>query len=424
MHLFHDALVSFAERRGMYMKNILWISLNVPYDTVGHAGGKIHNFYLKEIKKTKEYAVYLISICYQSEKKKITLDKYGVENNLIYYGENLISKIIREIINFPRRYIFINSEKGFLSYHREISYKRKVKEYCKSGNKPDIIILQWTQTALLLPYLKKVFPLSRYVCIEEDVAYQGMYRKYQMANGVIKKRMAFIKYVKLKQYELKILKKADLVVTNNSKDERMLEKEGIDTSKLFLMCPFFENYAYVSRNLESKKIIFYGAMNREENYKSVIWFIENVFKKIENLELELWVVGNKPVRDLFKYKSKKIIITGYVENIANIFSDTMCMIAPLLLGAGIKIKILEAMSAGIPVITNTIGIEGINAEAGIDYLHCEKPEEYIKAIKSLVDNKMIGQKIGRSGREYIIKNFCKEKAMKPFIEKLEIINNL
>ena len=106
MHLFHDALVSFAERRGMYMKNILWISLNVPYDTVGHAGGKIHNFYLKEIKKTKEYAVYLISICYQSEKKKITLDKYGVENNLIYYGENLISKIIREIINFPRRYIF------------------------------------------------------------------------------------------------------------------------------------------------------------------------------------------------------------------------------------------------------------------------------------------------------------------------------
>ena len=50
--------------------------------------------------------------------------------------------------------------------------------------------------------------------------------------------------------------------------------------------------------------------------------------------------------------------------------------------------------------------------------------EYIKAIKSLVDNKMIGQKIGRSGREYIIKNFCKEKAMKTFIEKLEIINNL
>ncbi|MDE6847680.1 MAG: glycosyltransferase, partial [Lachnospiraceae bacterium] len=82
-----------------------------------------------------------------------------------------------------------------------------------------------------------------------------------------------------------------------------------------------------------------------------------------------------------------------------------CMAAPLLLGAGIKVKVLEAMSAGVPVLTNDIGIEGIGCRPGQEYLHCETPQDYSAAVIWMEQNPQQAAQMAAAGKRYIAEKF-------------------
>ena len=79
------------------------------------------------------------------------------------------------------------------------------------------------------------------------------------------------------------------------------------------------------------------------------------------------------------------------------------------LGAGIKVKVLEAMSAGVPVLTNDIGIEGIGCRNGREYWHCQRAEEYADRILWMEEHTCEAAKIAENGRKYIEENFDLEK---------------
>ena len=70
------------------MKNLLWLSLRVPYDNVPHAGGKTHNYYIKSFNKTKKFNIKLLSFCYPNELKNIDLEQYSIENDISVIKRN------------------------------------------------------------------------------------------------------------------------------------------------------------------------------------------------------------------------------------------------------------------------------------------------------------------------------------------------
>ena len=154
-----------------------------------------------------------------------------------------------------------------------------------------------------------------------------------------------------------------------------------------------------------------------ENYLSALWFIENVMPQLHNYIFI--IIGNKPPKELMEKSSNNIIVTGYVPDIIPYFSDALCIVAPLLLGAGIKIKILEGLSSGIPVLTNTIGIEGIPARKGIDYIECNTAEDYIVNIKKLSNDEDYANYIAQNGQKMINKSFCINDSCQKYIKILD-----
>ena len=102
-------------------------------------------------------------------------------------------------------------------------------------------------------------------------------------------------------------------------------------------------------------------------------------------------------------------ITGFVENVEPYFETALCSLVPLLLGAGIKVKVLESMSAGVPVLTNNIGIEGIPAKDGLEYLHCETADDYISAITKLAGDEKLRNLLSENGRKFIKETFDYER---------------
>ena len=139
---------------------------------------------------------------------------------------------------------------------------------------------------------------------------------------------------------------------------------------------------------------------------------------LSDLDVRFVIVGARPDKSLLTYASDKVEITGFMDKVDPYFERCLCLVAPLVLGAGVKVKILEAMSSGIPVVTNHIGIEGIYAENGKHYIHCEAPEEYAECIHKLVNDY---KKTAPSGRAFIRENYDLEKSFTEFMEKDLII---
>ena len=114
-----------------------------------------------------------------------------------------------------------------------------------------------------------------------------------------------------------------------------------------------------------------------------------------------------------------ICVTGFVDDITPYFENSLCLVAPLVLGAGIKIKILEAMSSGLPVLTNEIGIEGINAVNERDYFFCKTPEDYERRILSLSENPDIGIKMDSMAKKFVKEQFNYERDAELFFTRLQ-----
>lgn len=402
------------------------ISFCVPYDKVSHAGGKTHNYYLKKINEEKDIDVSLISFGVDSDRLKLDLDGYHIKNHIFYIENNKLSKIKRGILNLTSKYNPFDKYGNMLPKYYENSVIGKLMELKKKGEKVDIFILEWTQMVFLAPKINKLFPDSKIIASEHDVSYLGVKRKYEFAKKSKDKNKLKRFYTNVKEQELNALRQCEWVFPHNKKDEKLLINDGIDKAKVQSIVPFYDDYSKIVRQSDGKSIIFYGAMARPENYLSAIWFIDNVMANIYSLGVDFVIVGSNPAKELldaakeFNQKAGReaVKLTGFVLQVNPYFEKAVCMVAPLVLGAGIKVKIIEALCGGVPVITNSIGIEGIFAKNGEEYIHCETPEEYVQSIKSILEGTIDINILSENARKFIEKHFDLEKSAVDYVNIL------
>ncbi|WP_026659829.1 glycosyltransferase [Butyrivibrio sp. AC2005] len=393
-------------------KQILWLAPYVPYSKVRHAGGKNMNYYINYINNTGKFDITFIGLGYEEERKDVDLTQRGIKADIYYRDHSRPDYFIRRIVSgFTLMNPWTKYARQLLLYeHMQLT--KRIKKYKAAGGNPHIVMLHWTSMGLIMPEIKKLFPNAKYILIEEDVTYLGYQRKYE-ANPT---KSWKYRYEQLKKAELSAIMNCDLTITLNEKDKNLLINDGIPEKKLFEGTNYFERHSNIVRSPEDKNLMFYGAMDRAENYDAVIWFIDYIMPELEKDGFTLTVVGANPSavlknkveqfneihgKAINSKQENPIILTGYVESVDPYFEKALCLVAPLLLGAGIKVKIQEAMSAGVPVLTNDIGIEGISARDQEEFLYCKTPEDYIKNIRKLSEDRELAIKIGNNAKDYI-----------------------
>lgn len=387
----------------MKKKNLLWISPYAPYDQVAHGGGKTHNFYIKYFQQSGLFNITLLSLCMYDEIHKLDLDRYQIENHIFVMDKSKLQKLHRRSVSGLAYKNPYDPYGGVCLPYERSHMKGLIKRYRESGEKPELIFLQWTFSLMMIDYIKEVFPNAQIVAIEEDVTFLNYLRKASNENGSTQKFWNK-RYQIMHDIEMEKLETAGLVVTNNLKDTSLLIKNGLNAEKIFTAAPYIDDYSEITRENVKNDIIFYGAMSRPENYESAVWFIRNVFQKLDKC-FRFIIIGSNPHPVLYKYTSDRVIVTGYIDDVSDWFQTCLCMAAPLVGGAGIKIKVLEAMSAGVPVLTNEIGIEGIGATDKKEFLYCDKPEEYVGAINLLVAKKHEVNVIGQNAKKFVKENY-------------------
>ena len=131
----------------------------------------------------------------------------------------------------------------------------------------------------------------------------------------------------------------------------------------------------------------------------------------ETPEAEFWVAGGGLPRDLAILMSEdpRTVLTGYLDNLEEVYKSAAVFVAPILTGGGIIVKILDAMAAGVPVVTTSIGNEGIRAKGGEEILVSDDPEHFQRDVLALLQDQESRKAVGDAGRRFVEKAFNAER---------------
>jgi glycosyltransferase involved in cell wall biosynthesis len=348
------------------MSKILFISAHAPTNLYPQAGQKIalNNLNKYHVDNT---SIDIIVIANKAEINAAT-DLFGkYKNNLFTYPLSKLNKIISCLTNlsiplkFSTRY-----QKPVADKLQELLTKHTY----------DAIHFEYSHAAVYLDLVKNLIPKliknqinsnhTRTIISIHDIVSQSFLRKSEN-NPILG-----IEVARLFKFENKLYSNADELWVLSTKDRNILTSLfAIPENKITIKPPQLSDFIYkIERNIEKiekKSLLFWAAMNRPENEQAAITFIQKCFINLLEIDSEykLYIVGSNPSLKIRKFASENIIVTGFIENPTHIFEKAQIGIVPLLQGAGIKLKTLEMLQAGLPVISTSIGAEGIETSSNI-----------------------------------------------------------
>lgn len=161
----------------------------------------------------------------------------------------------------------------------------------------------------------------------------------------------------------------------------------------------------VQREERSKRVTFLGGLHWPPNAAGVMWFVEHVWPAVHTAfpEAVLTIIGKDPPPALsyVAAQAAHIEATGYVVDPSALLEETAVFIVPILAGGGMRVKILDAWAWALPIVSTSIGVEGIDCTDNQDLLVRDSPEGFADAVCGLLADQERAAELGLSGRQTV-----------------------
>lgn len=214
--------------------------------------------------------------------------------------------------------------------------------------------------------------------------------------------------IKLKFWEKHFWKKADKLVAVSEEDKKVMQKliPGIDVD----IIPNGVDYQFYSAKKVAKKSpprVLYGVTNFEwlQNVEAVKILIDDVWPLIhrEVPEAKLWIVGRKIPENIVNLAKERddIEITESIKDARDAYLSASVTVTPIKGSGGTRLKILEALASGLPVVSTSIGVAGLNLVHGKHALVGDTPKRLAELTIKLLKDKALAEKIGQQGKSFV-----------------------
>jgi glycosyltransferase involved in cell wall biosynthesis len=165
-------------------------------------------------------------------------------------------------------------------------------------------------------------------------------------------------------------------------------------------------------------------MDYPPNIDAVLWFAEAILPIARRRlpQLRFVVAGRRPTPEIRALVARPgILITGEVEDIRPYLADAFAMVVPLRSGGGTRLKILQAMAMARPVISTTLGAEGLDVCPGEHLLIADEPERFAEGIASLAHSSESAQRIAEAGRTFVLSRYDWQQSLRGLEELYQTI---
>jgi glycosyltransferase involved in cell wall biosynthesis len=253
----------------------------------------------------------------------------------------------------------------------------------------DLVQLEYTPMAQYRGEYRRI-PSALF---EHDIYFQSVGRAIGRMPGLLANLKARVEYLRALRYELQALPRCDQVQVCTSANRNYLLsfnprlaprlreglRAGIDTAR----------YQFRPRGREPFTMLFLGSFRHEPNRAALDWFVIEVMPLIlaRRQEARLVMVGSDPPpAHTYADRSGALEMVGYVEDVREPLDRYAVFVCPILSGSGVRVKLLEAFSAGIPVVSTRIGAEGLAAADGEFCALADDPAGFAERVLRLFDD--------------------------------------
>lgn len=377
--------------------HILFISPYFPYPL--NNGGKVRIYNLiKHL--SKRHRITLLTL-YDSEKEKLGISKLQEFGEIVAIPHKYFSKW------HPKSWINMLSltPRVVMQFHNHAMF-RSINKIIKTQS-VDLVQVEFIQMAQYLPTAKNLLT----ILANNDIPFLLLNRGYFASNTLERKIFYRLQAAKMKRYEKLCCRKYHAVLTVSENDKQTLSqllKGGED--KIFVI-PNGVDVNYYQRlpiKKDNNKLVFIGWMPFYGNADAMKYFYKEILPLIrrEIPEVQLTIIGEDPFGYLTELKKdNKIVLTGYVDDTRPILSESSVFIAPIRIGGGTKLKLLEAMAMELPVVSTSVGCEGLNVTHEENILIADDPKEFASHVTKLLKESELREKIGKQAREFVKKKY-------------------
>ena len=243
-----------------------------------------------------------------------------------------------------------------------------------------------------------------------EIAYD-LARQFARADGSLGRRLyAGANWRKLRREELRTYRDADGVYLCSEADERRMVDLVQDARKAVVNNAAVVDYLQplpTDPPPDGRTVVYFGLLSTVPNVDGVTHFVQSIWPRVAaaHPEARCKIIGGRPPPSLLALAGPRIELTGFVSDLRPHLAAAAAVVVPLRLGGGTRLKIVEAMAMGKPIVSTPLGAEGIEAVPGRDLLIADEPAAFADAVNRLLAEPDLAGRIGQSARQLAIDRY-------------------
>jgi polysaccharide biosynthesis protein PslH len=268
---------------------------------------------------------------------------------------------------------------------------------------PDIIQFEFLCTAPLSIYHNK----SPWILTEHNVESLNQFSQATISRKIVRRLMGLFDSWKLRGWESNWLRRCPAIITVSEGDANSIRNLA-PASRVYIVpngvdCQAFAPMGHIQREID--KLLFFGNLGYAPNVSGLLWFVENVLPiiRIHRPNVTLDILGDHSSKELDILRSHSgVNFIGYVQDVRPYLWRSSICVVPLFSGGGTRLKILEAMAAGLPVVSTAIGAEGLDLGPEVDIILAVGTDGFAQAITNLLGDQPRRAGISATARKRVV----------------------
>lgn len=373
---------------------ILWVSPFLPYPEVPHAGGRLIYHWLSRLAQRHE--ITLLCRLEGKERPKVEAIRPACKEVHLLEFDRPPTGLL-QVLWIVASYVRL----GYMA-NRLLRRERF-----------DLLHVEYVETGL---GIAARIPVPR-ILIAHDELSKPARRRVETSTGLLARLAAYLYWQAIRSLEQRICRKFDRILAASEQDRQIFLR--LDSKLPVTVLPFHPVGIDPSkiRNgpREPYRLLFAGAMHRDVNIDAMRYFCWEILPRIrqELPDVRLVIVGNEPPAEIRQLANDPgIQVTGFVTALEPYYGQATVFVSPLRIGGGIIIKNLDAMAAGCPVVTTSIGNEGIGATSGEHLLTADDPAAFAGAVMRLLRDEAERARLAENGRAFVQARFSLEATVR------------
>jgi polysaccharide biosynthesis protein PslH len=276
----------------------------------------------------------------------------------------------------------------------------------------DVFHVVVLESIFLLPYVDLIRKISeaKIVVRTHNVEHQIWHQFYEFEVNLLKKMYLKKLANDLKRYELNHLNKVDGILTISKADENYFSTNGVCKSIQTIPVSIKVNETHKT-NYDKTDFFFLGSMNWKPNFEAANELLKTIFPLIleKNPHAKLHIAGSYMTDEMKNRNCKNVVFHGKVSSVEEFMKNSGILIVPLKMGSGIKVKVVEALSFGVPIVCSDVGVQGIDIEHNKHYLQANTVSEFVSSSILLSRDKQKRIELGKNSVDFVKENFSFDK---------------